>query len=301
MTEILSQYSNALAEIVEAAGQTVVRVEGRRRLPASGIVWADGIVVTSHHALERDEDLRVGLPDGHAVTATLVGRDPTTDVAVLRAETPEFITTSLLAGLASLDSLRVGHLVLALGRPGQAVQATLGIVKALGDAWHAPAGGRLDRYLETDIAMYPGFSGGPLVDVEGRLLGLNTSALLRGATITVPPATLRQRVEQLLAHGRIRQGYLGVGVQPARLPAALEQRLGQDAGLLVSSVEPGSPAERGGLVLGDTLLTVEGQPVRHLDDLMAFLGIERIGHPLSLRVLRGGQAQEIRIIVGERS
>lgn len=296
MAKVLRNLSDALATTVEATGPAVVRVEGRRRLPASGIVWsADGIIVTAHHVVQRDENIGVGLPNGQAVPATLVGRDPTTDLAVLRAQT-EGLTPP---AWTDLESLQVGHLVLALGRPGQTVQATLGIVSALGDSWRTPAGGRLDRYLQTDVVMYPGFSGGPLVDAAGQVLGLNTSALLRGISLTVPAPTLRQVVETLLAHGRVRRGYLGVGAQPVRLPAALKQQLGQETGVLLVSVESGSPAEQGGLLLGDTIVSLDGQPVRHMDDLLALLSGDRVGAAVPVRIVRGGQVQELTVVIGE--
>lgn len=298
MAESLKSFSDALATTVEAAGPSVVRVEARRRLPASGIVWSsDDIVVTAHHVVERDENISVGLPDGETVPATLVGRDPTTDLAVLRTE-----ATGLAApDWAKSEDLQVGHLVLALGRPGKTVQATLGIVSALGEGWRTPAGGQLDQYLQTDVVMYPGFSGGPLLDATGHVLGLNTSALLRGVSLTVPAASTRRVVETLLAHGRVRRGYLGVGAQPARLPAALGQQLGQESGLLLVSVEPDSPADQGGLLLGDTIVAVDGQPVRHLDDLLALLSGDRVGKAMPVRVVRGGQVQELTVTVGERS
>ena len=178
MVEVLSNLSDALAETVDKAGSRVVRVEGRRRLPGSGIVWSpDGVVVTAHHVIEQDDNISVGLPDGQTVTAGLVGRDPTTDIAVLRVQSNGLTAPTW----AEPDSLQVGHLVLALGRPGQSVRGTLGIVSALGNRnWHTPAGGRVDQYIQTDVVMYPGFSGGPLVDAAGQFMGLNTSALLRG-------------------------------------------------------------------------------------------------------------------------
>lgn len=298
MTKVLQNLSDALAATVEATGPCVVRVEARRRLPASGIVWSpDGVIVTAHHVVERNDKVAVGLPDGQTVPATLVGRDPTTDLAVLRTQT-EGLTP---AAWGEADDLRVGHLVLALGQPGRSVQATLGIVSALGDSWRTPAGGRLDRYLQTDVVMYPGFSGGPLVDAAGQVLGLNTSALLRGISLTVPVPTLRRVVETLLAHGRVRRGYLGVGAQPVRLPAVLGQQLGQETGLLLASVEPGGPAEEGGLLLGDTIISLDGQPVRHMDDLLALLSEDRVGAEVPVRIVRGGQVQELTVTIGERA
>lgn len=297
MTNLLSDLSNALADTVAAAGESTVRVAARRRLPATGIVWsADGLVVTSHHVVERDEDITVGLPDGRDVRATLVGRDPTTDLALLRAE-----ATGLKPALwAEPSGLRVGHLVLALGRTGHTVQAVLGIVSALGAGWRTPIGGHIDRYLQTDVVMYPGFSGGPLVSAGGEFIGLNSSALAPGISLALPVTTIRRVVEVLSAHGHVPRGYLGIGTQPVRLPAALQQALGQETGLLIVGVEAGSPAEAGGLVLGDTIVAVEGHAVRHHDDLLSRLTADRIGKPIALRILRGGQVQDASVTLGER-
>ena len=298
MADVLRNLSDALAATVATAGAGVVRVEARGRIPASGILWSpDGVIVTAHHVVEREENIGVGLPDGQTVAAALVGRDPTTDLAVLRADAKGLTP----AAVAEPDSLRVGHLALALGRPGQTVQATLGIVSALGEEWRTPAGGQVDAYLQTDLVMYPGFSGGPLVDVSGRVLGLNTSALLRGISLTLPTPTLRRVVEALLTHGRVRRGYLGVGAQGVRLPAALEQQLGQETGLLLISVEPDGPAGQAGLLLGDTIIALDSQPVRHMDDLLALLGGERVGVSTPVRIVRGGVVQELQVTIGERS
>jgi S1-C subfamily serine protease len=209
MADTLVNLSNELASTVEAAGPGVVRVEARPRLPATGIIWsAEGIIVTAHHVVERDDNIRIGLANGETVEATLVGRDPTTDLAVLRAQTDGLTPPAW----AEVDALKVGHLVLALGRPGRTVLATLGIVSALGESWRTPTGGRLDHYLQPDVAMYPGFSGGPLMDVEGSFVGLNTTALRRGTPVSITVPTLRRVVETLLAHGKVQRGYLGVAV-----------------------------------------------------------------------------------------
>ena len=299
MSEVLTNLSNALADTVEKSGASVVRVEGRSRLPASGIVWStDGVIVTAHHVIEQDENIKVGLPDGQTVSAALVGRDPTTDLAVLRAQASGLAVPTWL----DASQLKVGNLALALGRPGQNVRATLGIISALGRAWQTPAGGSIDRYFQSDVTMYPGFSGGPMVDALGRFVGVNSSALLRGGTtITIPAATVRRVVETLLAHGRIRRGYLGVGAQSTRLPEALASQLEQETGLLLVSVEPGSPAERSNLFMGDTIVSLDGQPVRHLDDLFSILNGERVGKSVPVRILRGGQTQELSVTIGERS
>jgi S1-C subfamily serine protease len=299
MTAVLQEVSDALATTVAAVSPGIVRVEARRRLPASGLVWSrDGIIVTTHHVIEQDDNIRVGLHGGQTVAATLVGRDATTDLAVLRAASAELEPPAWAEPAGS--ELRVGHLVLALGRPGQRVQATLGIVSALGESWRTPAGGLIERYVQTDIVMYPGFSGGPLVNMSGQVLGLNTSALLRERSLTIPLATLRRVSDMLLAHGRVRRGYLGVSTQPVRLPAVLAERLGQETGLLLITVESNSPAEQGGLLLGDTLVALDGAPLRHPDDLLACLSTERIGTTVLVRMVRGGEVQERSIVIGER-
>jgi S1-C subfamily serine protease len=292
----LTDVSQALAAVVEAAGKSVVRVDARRGIPATGFVWsAEGVIVTAHHVVMRPDDITVGLPDGQAVAGTLVGRDPSTDLAVLRVEASGLAPITL----ASFDRLGVGHVVLALGRPGRTVMATLGIVSALGQSWRTPAGGELDRYLQTDVVMYPGFSGGPLVDASGQVLGLNTSALLRGVSLAVPAPSLDSLVHTILAHGHVHRGYLGIGAQPARLPDALAAQVGQETGLLVISVEPGSPAERGGLLMGDTLVTVDSEAVRHLDDLLALLSGDRVGKTVTVRLVRAGALAEQQVTIGE--
>lgn len=293
----LSDLSQGMADAVAAAAPGIVRVEARRRLPATGIVWsADGLIMTANHVVKQDDNIVIGLADGTSVPATLVGRDPTTDTAVLRAEASD------LAPLVETDkkNLGVGHLALALGRPGKSVQATLGVISALGDAWRTPWGGQIDRYLQTDVVMYPGFSGGPLVDVDGRLIGLNTSGLSRGVSLAVPTPTLARIAETLLAHGRMRRGYLGVSTQPVKLPKPAQEELGQKMGLLIVSAETDSPAEKGGLTLGDTIVGLADTPVQHHEDLLAQLSGDRIGTTVPVQILRGGEVKVVDVMVGER-
>ncbi len=298
MSQVLSDLSNELATIIEKSASGIVRVEARRRLPASGIVWStEGIIVTAHHVVQQEENIRLGLPDGQTGTAMLVGRDPTTDLAVLRVEDGQLTPPTW----AEIDELRVGHLVLALGRPGQTVQATLGVISALSENnWRTPAGGRLERYLQTDVVMYPGFSGGPLVNGAGQVVGLNSSAILRGISLTIPAATLGRVVDTLLQHGRVRRGYLGVSTQPVRLPAALADQLSQETGLLLVTVEANSPAEAGGLLLGDTIVALDDKPIRHHSDLLALLNADSVDETVTIRLVRGGQLQEIQVTIGER-
>jgi S1-C subfamily serine protease len=296
MSGVLQAVSAALVETVAAAEAGVVRVEGRRRLPASGIVWsADGLIVTSSHALERERDLSVGLAGDRRVAASLLGRDAATDLAVLRAEANDLIALAW----AEPDEAAVGTLVLALGRPGLKVLATLGVLSAVDAAWTTQAGGQIDHYLQTDAVMYPGFSGGPLVDGEQRVVGMNSSALVPGLGVAVPAPTVRRVVESLASGKRVARGYLGVTAQPVPLPEALARQLGQASGLLLTHVEPRSPADQGRLVQGDTLVQLNGQPLRDLRDLQTVLG-EPGRAPLPLKLVRAGSLREATVTLGER-
>lgn len=298
MADMLNSLSNDLASTVAAAADSLVRIEARRRQPATGIVWsAEGLIVTAHHVIERDDNIRVGLPNGETATATLVGRDPTTDIAILRANVSGMTAPNWTTG----SDLRVGHLVLAIGRPERDVQATLGIISALGEAWRTGAGGHIEQYVQTDVIMYPGFSGGALVSADGGFVGLNSSALTRDSSVTIPAATLIRVAEMLLTHGKVKRGFLGVSAQPVKLPANAAQMTGQETGLLLVSVEPGSPAEMGGLMMGDTLLSLEGQPLNHMDDLMGMLTSDRVGKNVMMKVLRGGQSHDMAVTIGEKS
>jgi S1-C subfamily serine protease len=297
IVDILSDLSGRCASLVEAVGPSVVRVEARRGLPASGIAWSsDGLIVTADHAIEHEDGIRVGLADGRSVPAVLVGRDRSTDVALVRAE-----ATGLAPGTwAEPGSARTGHLVVSLGRPGRTVRARLGILTAAAGAWRAPSGAEIDRYFELDSGPAAGFSGGPTVDASGGVLGMQTTGLLRQTVLVLPRPTVRRVADALLAHGRVRRGYLGIGGQPVRLPAALRRDLGQEVGLLLVSVEPGSPAEAAGLLLGDVILTMGDGPIRHLQDLLGLLTAERIGTAVPVRILRGGTAREVSVVIGER-
>jgi len=296
VTNVDATLSDQLAGAVEAAGAAVVRIESRRGRPASGTVWsADGLIVTTDHALRDDDRTAVALSDGRELAASVVGRDPTTDLAVLRVDAVNLPA----AAWREIETLRVGHTVLALARPGRTVRARFGIVAALGAEWRTPYGARLAQYLEPDIAPAPGFSGGLLTDAAGRAIGVNTAGLVRGTVVTVAGSTLRRVVDTLVAHGRIRRGYLGVAAHRVRLPGSAAAT-GQRAGLLVVGVEPDSPADRGGMLLGDTLTAIEGQPVSRFDDLLSLLGEDRIGTVVSIRVLRAGQMLDLLLPVGER-
>ncbi|MBE2221909.1 MAG: trypsin-like peptidase domain-containing protein [Anaerolineae bacterium] len=297
MANIMMELSNAMTEAINTASPGVVRVEGRRRMPATGILWsADGVIVTANHVVRRDDHINVGLDDGRSVPAILVGRDPATDIAVLRVEAGEL--SALVE--ANKQELGIGNLVLALGRPGKTVQATLGIVSALGNNWQTQLGGRIDRYLQTDVLMYPGFSGGPLVDGNGRLLGMNTSGIMGGVSLAIPTYTLSRVADTLLTHGRMKRGYLGVSTQKVRLPDDLHEELGQKTGLLIVSTESNSPAAQGGLTLGDTIVGIAGEKVRNHEDLLAQLTGDVVETAVSISIIRGGKIETFVVTIGEK-
>jgi S1-C subfamily serine protease len=297
MSSLLQSLSNDLAQAVDAAGRAVVAIHARRRIPASGVHWRAGVVVATHHTIRRDDDITVTLPDGAKVSATLVGRDPSTDLAVLKLAAPGVATATLHDGLPT-----IGQLVLALGRPGPRLTASWGVVSSVDGPWRTWQGGELDALVRLDVAIYDGFSGGPLIDASGAVLGINTSALARGVGLTIPVATVERVVAELLERGTIRRAYLGIGMQPVRVPQSLVAKLSltSDLGLLVVSLESGGPADRGGLLIGDVLLEIDGAAVSDPADVLAHLGRDRIGQAVATRVIRGGQAKTVNVTVGER-
>ncbi len=297
MSTIAAQLSDSLASVVETVGPSVVRIEGGRSIPSSGIAWSQDHVVTASHPLEREEELQVGLSDGTVLDATLVGRDPATDLAVLKVSEPRLTP----ARFADAGSLKVGHLLLALARPGKSTRALLGMASAIGADWRTHGGGKLDQYLQLDIGRQPGFSGGAIATVGGEVIGLGTAGLSRGTVLAIPRATLQRVVDAILSHGNIRRGFLGVGVFPVRLPASVQQQLSQGSGALVISVQPGSAAEQGGLLLGDVLLSLDGKPVTQPSELVSLLDEDRVGKALGAQILRGGVLQQLQLTVGTRS
>ena len=286
----LRALSDELAAAVAQAGRATLAVHARPRLPSTGVHWRSGLVVTANHTVHADDGVTVTRPDGRAVAATLVGRDPSRDLAVLRMDG----TDVPVAEIGDADAVRVGHMVLALGA---GPRASWGVVSAIGaQARHAEG-----DLFSLDLTLYAGFSGGPLVDADGRVVGVNTSGMSRQMQLAVPATVVGRTVEALVSHGRIPQGYLGVGTQPVRVPETMRQQLGldQELALIVVDVQAGSPAAAG-LVIGDVILALDGHAVADPIELRRLLRAERIGQRITARVVRGGEARDVELTVGER-
>lgn len=295
---ILADFSNELAVAVTNGGAGTVLVDARRRYPASGIALAADLVLTADHVVTRDENLSIGTPDGKTIAATLAGRDPGSDLAVLRLGQKALSP----AKMATTD-VKVGQLVLALGRPTPSgVQASWGIVAAIGGPARTGRGGLLDQYIQTETTPYPGFSGGPLVNVAGEVLGLNTSGLTPGAAITIPSKVAWRIGEALAEFGTVKRGYLGVRTQPVDLPESsrTESKLQQERGLLVSWLEEGGPAHKAGMLVGDIVVSIAGKGVMDPDDIFAALTSDTIGKATPVEILRGGKKQSLNVTVGQR-
>jgi S1-C subfamily serine protease len=293
--DVLAGLSNGLADAVERAGRSLVKVNGRHRQAASGVVFKEGLVLTADHVIEREEDLTIETADGQTLAAQFAGRDPSSDLAVLRVE-------GLAGDIAeTAGPARVGQLVLAVGRPtDQGPMASIGIVSAIGGPVRAGRGGMLERYIRTDATPYPGFSGGPLIDATGAVLGITTTGLANGVALAIPSEIAWRVADTLARHGQIKRGYLGISSQPVQLPEAQRGGQAQEGGLLLVRVEPGSPAEKGGLLLGDIIIALDGQPVTDTDSLQGLLTGDRVGNAVPIQVLRGGAAQTVQVTIGER-
>ena len=296
MSNTLREFSNDLSAAVEKGGTSTILVDARKRYPASGIAYAEDLVLTADHVVTK-EDIKVGLPDGKTLSATVAGRDPGSDLALLK------LAEKALSPAKTSDDVKVGQLVLALGRPNNAgMQASWGIVTAISGPTRTFRGGLLDEYLQTETTPYPGFSGGPLVNSEGEVLGLNTSGLTRGSSLTIPVKVAWRIAEALAKHGSVKRGYLGVRTQPVEIQETARKALQREQGhgLLVLWLEEGGPAEKGGLLVGDILVAISGQPVGDPDDLFAALNSETVGKAIAVEVLRGGRPESVNVTVGER-
>jgi len=295
----LQALSHDLIQAVEQISRSVVAVNGRRHLSSSGVYWRDGIIVTAAHTIRRTEDISVILSSGQIVASSFAGADPTTDLAVVKINSEELS----IPRFGDTAQLQVGHLVLAVGRGAQrGLNATLGMIGVLSDAWHTWRGGLIDQFIGLDLALHPGAAGGPLVDAHARLLGINTSGLSRNIALAIPVSTVNRVVERLLKNGQISRGYLGLGMQPVPLPEELKTafKLPADSGLIVVTVDPEGPGGKAGVLFGDVIVSLEGSAVAGLRDLQTFLEPEAVGKTIEVSLIRGGQPAKVNVTIGER-
>jgi S1-C subfamily serine protease len=295
----LSSLSTQLADAVQAAGAWTVRVQARRGPAASGIALAADLVLTADHVVDasREDSIRIGLPDGSEVGGSVVGRDPATDVAILK-----IASGSLTPAAPAAAEPRTGSLALVVGRPGSQPNASLGLITGTAGPTRTRRGGMLDRFIMVDAVMYPGFSGGALVDADGAVLGMITSGLgFGGPAVALPWALVSQVAETIKTHGKVARGYLGVGSQPITLSQqAKDLAGGQERGLLVIQVADGGPAATAGALQGDILVKLDGTSISNADDLQGLLGPDRVGSTMTLAVVRGGELRELSVTVGSR-
>ena len=291
----LKELSNDLADLVDKASRSVVRVDARRGRAGTGIVWDSGLVLTANHVVEQEDDIEV-VAGEKSTKATLVGRDPATDVALLKVDGLSVPAMSR----AKVAELKPGQIVIAIGRPGS-LKATFGTISSVSSPWRGWRGSEIEHVIQTNAPLYPGFSGGPLVDADGRAVGMNSWVFGRGDGRAIAMDVAERAVESLRKDGRIKRPYLGVGTQEVPLPDAVKSQAKQDSGLLIVAVEPKSPADQAGLMQGDTLLALDGTPTSSLDDLFTGLRKTSVGSSHKLRVARAGEIKEFSVTLGEVS
>jgi serine protease DegQ len=289
----LKDLSDDIATLVEKASKSVVRVDARRGRAGTGIVWDNGLVLTANHVVEQEDEIQV-VVDDKSTKATLVGRDPATDLALLKVEG---LSAPAMAR-AKVEDLKPGQIVLAIGRPGS-LKATFGTISAVSSSWRGWRGSEIEHLIQTNAPLYPGFSGGPLVDVDGRAVGMNSWVFGRGDGRAVAMDVAERVVASLKADGRIRRPYLGIGTQEVALPEPVKAKAKQDTGLLIVAVEPQSPADKAGLMQGDTLVALNGTTTSSLEDLYSGLRKAKVGATQTVRVVRAGELKELQVTVGE--
>lgn len=296
---MFSELSDAMANAAEKAGKYTVLVDARRRLPASGIAISKDTILTAGHVVEREEDIKILFGGGSETSARLAGRDPGTDLAVLKLD-----SASAAPADVAKSPARVGQFVLAIGRPStNGIESSFGTINRIGGPVRTGRGGMLEKYIKTDVVSYPGFSGGPLINGEGETYGINTSGFgMGGEALTIPADVAWKIAETLVKHGKIKRGYIGVRSQTVNLPVESRGQLSreQETGLLIVGIEKDSPAEKGGLIIGDILVGVAGTAVEHHDELFSRLNGDVVGKSTSMDVLRGGKLQTVSVVVGER-
>jgi S1-C subfamily serine protease len=291
----LIDFSQNIADIVENVGKSIVAINGQK-FPCSGIYWREGIIVTSEENIKRTQNITAILPNGETTPVTLLGRDPSTDIAVFQ--------TDISLPIAPIDSecqLKIGHLAIAVGRDAQrGLFASQGVISMVGDAWRSSLGGSIDRFIRLDISFYPGSGGSASVNAAGQVVGFNTTGPRR-SVLTIPASTVNRIVERLLTTGQLNRGYLGLAMQPVYLPDSLvtELSLQHQQGLMVVNVEAQAPAERAGIILGDILVKIEDTPIVRLRDIQAYLEPQNVGKTIQIQLIRAGSLQNVSLTIGD--
>ena len=296
-TNPLVAFSDHTAQLVENAASSVVAVHGGGRWSSSGIHWRSGVVVTAEEVLERDENIKLVLPGGRLSEASLVGRDPTTDVALLRFQ-PDGLPIAATANVA----LNAGQTVVAVGGHDGAPLAAMGIVAFAGGAWQSIRGGTIDSLIRLDVVLSPTAEGGALVDAHGRVVGMTVLGPRRRA-LAIPTPTIERAVEQLLAKGHVFRGYLGAGLRPIKQERADDssQSSGSGRGVLVVSIDPAGPCKQAGMLVGDIVTAWNGKPIDRVREIMRLLGPESVSTTVDLSLIRGGAPTALKVVIGERA
>ena len=293
--DFLAQFSNALSARAEAAKGAVVAIRLPHGRHITGMLWHSGIVVASEQSLPRKDDFEIVAPDGAVLSAKLAGRDPSTNIAILRSDGP-IAAPAIRAGEA-----RTGAVALAVGADGTGgASARLGLVNLAGPEWHSSRGGRIDRRIVLDIRLAHREEGGPVFDATGGTLGMSTFGP-GGQVIAIPTATIERVVPQLLKDGRIARGWLGVALQAVAVPDALRETADQSSGLMVMSVIDDGPAAQAGILPGDIILSVDGTSAVRFRKIARHFGADSIGRKTDLRLIRSGAVMTVQTTIAERS
>lgn len=300
MSSVLETLSNDLAAAASATGPAVVAIYGRRWMPSSGIQWRKGVIVTAEHTIRREDDITVVGEGAKTMKANLAGRDPSTDLAILKLAEEGALP---IAQFGEPAGVKLGSLVLALGRSRSSnLVASAGIIGGISGEWQPRRGGKVDQHIRLSLELYPGFSGGPLVNALGQVIGINTRGLARGRGVALPLTTVNRVVDELLEKGHIARPYLGIAMQPVTLPEALQKKASAaNSALLVVHVEPSGPADKAGVSLGDILVEVQGEAVGDTVDIQRKLASCKVGDTLQATWLRGGSALKMPITLADRA
>lgn len=295
-SSLLRALSNQMADAVERIKPALVLVNGRQRQPASGLVYGSDLVLAADHTLEREEDITIQTDDKRTLPAQFVGRDLGTDLALLRVA-----NLGLTAAEAVTETVRVGQLVLAVGRtPEDGPMASSGVVSTVGGPLRTGRGAILERYIRTDATPYPGFSGGPLVDTQGKVAGILTTGLVNGVALAIPMDIATSIADTLAKQGYIKRGYLGISSQFVELPTSQRAGRDQEHGLLIVKVDDSSPAQQGGILVGDILVALDGHQINDAEELQLLLVGDRVGKEIPIEVIRGNALQTLQVTIGLR-